>query len=174
MGRAYRPDTASLVTTWSVDGGELELTDSLIAEVEGRFLPSTVLVRRLAARGRTVRAELCLAPRFGYGRHPAQLIATRAGALVCERDDLAIAVTSNGPELAADELVKFDVRPDAPVTIVLTAARRSALIVVPPAVGASAVDRDEARWRQWASGIKIDNHRGSDAVGAATGAPDGE
>ncbi|MEO7429557.1 MAG: trehalase-like domain-containing protein, partial [Acidimicrobiales bacterium] len=51
-GRAYRPDTVTLITTWQVDGGELELADTLIAEVEGRLLPGTVLVRRLTARGR--------------------------------------------------------------------------------------------------------------------------
>jgi hypothetical protein len=51
--RSYRTDTVTLTTTWSVDGGELELADSLVAEVEGRFLPGTVLVRRLTARGRT-------------------------------------------------------------------------------------------------------------------------
>ena len=38
-GRAYRDDTVTLTTTWTVDGGELELADGLVAEVEGRFLP---------------------------------------------------------------------------------------------------------------------------------------
>ena len=84
VGRAYRPDTVTLTTTWAVDGGELELADSLVAEVEGRFLPATVLVRRLTARGRAVRAQLHLAPRFGYDRQPPRRIGRRAGALVCE------------------------------------------------------------------------------------------
>ena len=66
--RAYRPDTATLITTWTVEGGELELADGLVAEVEGRFLPATVLVRRLSARGRAVRARLHFVPRFGYER----------------------------------------------------------------------------------------------------------
>ena len=52
--RAYRPDTATLITTWTVEGGELELADGLVAEVEGRFLPATVLVRRLIGAGTSV------------------------------------------------------------------------------------------------------------------------
>jgi GH15 family glucan-1,4-alpha-glucosidase len=158
-GRAYRTDTATLITTWQVDGGELELADTLIAEVEGRLLPGTVLVRRLTARGRTVRAQLHLAPRFGYDRQRLQRAGRRAGALVCERGDLAIAVTSDGPTLHADRTVEFEVRPDEPVTVVLTAGRRAALVVVPPAVAVAEVVRDEARWRAWAEGIKAPNHR---------------
>jgi GH15 family glucan-1,4-alpha-glucosidase len=156
--RAYRPDTVTLVTTWSVDGGELELADSLVAEVEGRFLPGTLLVRQLTARGRAVRARLHLAPRFGYDRQRARRAGHRAGALVCERGDLVIAVSSDGPTLAADRTIDFDVRPDRPVTIALTAARRSALIIVPPSVAAAEVTRDEAGWRAWAAGIEVTSH----------------
>ncbi|MEO7428752.1 MAG: glycoside hydrolase family 15 protein, partial [Acidimicrobiales bacterium] len=150
----------TLITTWQVDGGELELADTLIAEVEGRLLPGTVLVRRLTARGRTVRAQLHLAPRFGYDRQRSRRVSYRAGALVCERGDLAIAVTSDGPTLHADRNVDFEVHPGEPVAIVLTASRRSALVVVPPAVALAEVVRDEARWRAWAAGIKATNRRG--------------
>jgi len=162
VDRSYRPDTVTLVTTWSIEGGELELADSLVAEVEGRFLPGTVLVRRLTARGRTVRARLHLAPRFGYTRQPATRTDRRAGALVCELGDLAIAVTSDGPVVEAEQPVDFDVSPDRPVTIALTVARRSPLIVVPPPVAADEVARDEGDWRKWAAGIQIARHR--DAV----------
>ena len=95
--RAYRPDTATLTTTWTVEGGELELADGLVAEVEGRFLPATVLVRRLSARGRSVHAQLHIVPRFGYDRSLPRRVARRAGALVCEHGDLAIAIMSDGP-----------------------------------------------------------------------------
>ncbi|HUP73302.1 MAG TPA: glycoside hydrolase family 15 protein [Acidimicrobiales bacterium] len=162
LRRAYRPDTATLTTTWSVDGGELELADSLVAEVEGRFLPGTVLVRQLEARGRAVRAQLHLAPRFGYDRRPSRRISRRASALVCDGADLAIAITSDGPIVAADCPVDFEVRPGVPVTITLTVARRSALIIVPAAVAAAEVARDEAGWRAWAAEIGATNHR--DAV----------
>lgn len=159
VSRAYRPDTVTLATTWSVDGGELELADSLVAEVDGRFLPGTLLVRRLTARGRAVRARIHLAPRFGYDRRPPRRTARRAGALVCEVGDLAIAVTSDGPELEVDRPIDVEVRPGRPVTIALTAARRSALIVVPPSVAAAEVVRDETGWRAWAAGIDATSHR---------------
>ena len=42
LRRAYRPDTATLTTTWALDGGQLELSDGLVAEVGSRFLPGTV------------------------------------------------------------------------------------------------------------------------------------
>ena len=151
-GRTYRPDTATLVTTWTVDGAELELADGLVAEVEGRFLPATVLVRRLAARGRTVPARLHLVPRFGYERQPARRIARRAGALVCEHGNLAVAVTSDGPTVEIDRPIEFEVRPGQPVTIVVTVARHRPLIVVPPAVATAELTRDEAGWRAWAAG----------------------
>ena len=156
--RAYRADTATLTTRWSVEGGELELADSLVAEVEGRFLPGTLLVRQLTARGRAIGAQLHLAPRFGH-RRPASRISRRAGALVCEGADLAIAVTSDGPSVEADRPVDFEVRPGEPLTLVLTAVRRSALIIVPPSVAASEVARDEAGWRVWAAGIEATDYR---------------
>jgi GH15 family glucan-1,4-alpha-glucosidase len=162
VGRAYRPGTVTLTTTWAVEGGELELADCLVAEVDGRFLPATVLVRQLTARGRAVRAHSHLAPRFGYDRQPPRRIRRRAGALVCEGRDLAIAVTSNGPTVEMDHSVDFEVRPSEPVTITITAARRSMLIVVPPVVAVAEVARDEAGWRAWAAGIEAPTHR--DAV----------
>lgn len=159
VGRAYRPATATLLTTWGVDGGELELADSLVAEVGGRFLPGTVLVRQLTARGRAVRAEVHLAPRFAYDRRPSRRGGRRgghrAGALVCEGRDLAVAVTSDGPALEADRPVTFEVRPGRPVTIALTAAHRTALVIVSPSVAAAEVARDEAGWRTWAAGIDL-------------------
>ena len=160
--RAYRPDTATLTTTWTVEGGELELADGLVAEVEGRFLPATVLVRRLSARGRPVHTQLQLVPRFGYERSAPRRVARRAGALVCEHGDLAIAIISDGPVVDIERSVDFEVSPGEPVTIVITAARRSSLILVPPAVAVAELDRDEAGWRTWAAGIECDEHR--DAV----------
>lgn len=158
VGRAYRSDTVTLTTTWRVEHGELELADGLVAEVEGRFLPGTLLVRQLTARGRGVRARLHLAPRFGYDRRPPRRIGWRAGALVCEGGGLAVAVTSNGPALGADHSIDFEIRPGEPVTIALTVSR-GALIVVPAAVAVAELARDEAGWRGWAAGIEVANHR---------------
>jgi GH15 family glucan-1,4-alpha-glucosidase len=154
-GRAYRPDTATLTSTWSVEGGELELVDALVAEVEGRFLPATVLVRRLTAHGRSVRARIHVVPRFGYGREAARRVSQRAGAVVCEYGDLAVAVTCDGPTIEVDRPVDFDVEPGEPVTIVVTVAHRQPLIVVPPTVAVAELARDESGWRSWAAGIGV-------------------
>jgi GH15 family glucan-1,4-alpha-glucosidase len=162
VGRAYRPDTGTGTTTGGGEGGEREPPDTLVAEVEGRFLPGTLLARRLTAKGRAVPARVHFVPRFGYGRRRATRSGRRAGALVCEHSDLAIGLTSDGPSVEPDRPVDFEVRPGAPVTIVLTVARRSALIVVPPAVAAAEVARDEARWRAWAASIEATSCR--DAV----------
>lgn len=158
-GRAYRGDTVTLTTTWAVDGGELELADGLVAEVEGRFLPGTVLVRRLTARGRAVRVTFLCAPRFGYDRRPARRISRRGGALVWERGERAIAVTCDGPNVEADQPVEFEVRPGEPVTIVATATRRGQLIIVPPPVALAALARDEDHWRSWTAGIDVAERR---------------
>jgi GH15 family glucan-1,4-alpha-glucosidase len=157
--RAYRPDTATVVTTWTVDGGELELADTLIAEVEGRFLPGTVLVRRMTARHRAVRAQLHFAPRFGYERRAARRTRRCAGALVCEGGDLAVAATSDGTRLEPDRTITFEVRHDRPTTIVLTAGRRGPLVIVPPSVGTAEAIRDERRWRAWAASITAETRR---------------
>ncbi|MFL6104189.1 MAG: trehalase-like domain-containing protein, partial [Actinomycetes bacterium] len=47
--RRYRPHTATLATTWDTPGGRLTLTEGMIADVTGRLLPSSLLVRRLTA-----------------------------------------------------------------------------------------------------------------------------
>lgn len=156
--RSYRPETATLVTTWPLEGGELELADGLIAEVAGRLLPVTVLVRRITARGRPVGVRLHLAPRSGYERRRPGRTRRRAGAVICDLDALAIAVTSDGPHVEIDQPIDFDVRPGQPVTIVLSAARHEPIIVVPPEVATVQLLRDEAGWRRWADGIEIDHH----------------
>jgi len=55
--------------------------------------------------------------------------------------------------------IDFDVRPGEPVTIVLTAAQRSPLIIVPGAVASAALDRDETGWRAWAADIDVATRR---------------
>ena len=78
--RRYRDDTATLVTTWRVDGAEVELEDSMVAEVSGSMLPATVLVRRISCRGGDVPVRLLYAPRFGYSRERPRRVGTVAGA----------------------------------------------------------------------------------------------
>ena len=42
-------DSATLETTWQTGTGRLTLTEGMVAEVGGRLLPATMLVRRLTA-----------------------------------------------------------------------------------------------------------------------------
>jgi hypothetical protein len=77
VARRYRPHTATLETTWDTPGGRLTLTEGMIADVTGRLLPSSLLVRRLSAaappRRRTTgdgarRARSARHPRAQRGR----------------------------------------------------------------------------------------------------------
>jgi GH15 family glucan-1,4-alpha-glucosidase len=152
--RCYREATATLETRWSVDGGELTLTDSMIAEVSGRLLPTTTLVRRVEARGRPIRAALRISPRFGAARTPAARISARSGALVIEDPQVALAVLTDAPvALTADETIPFGVTPATPVTIVVGASERGPLVFVPPSAAFAEAERDERGWRRWAHGI---------------------
>jgi len=152
--RRYLEETASLETTWSVEGGELSLVDSMIGEVSGRLLPATVLVRRLTSRGRPVRVAAWIAPRFGYGRTRPSRVGHRSGALVVEHRDLAMAVATNGSvALEVDRSIEFEVAPERPMTVVVSASHRAPLVLVPPEVALAEAERDEHGWRRWAEGL---------------------
>ena len=58
ISRRYRPHTATLETVWSSGEGRLTLTEAMVAEVAGQLLPTTVLIRRLAAEGRPMAAVI--------------------------------------------------------------------------------------------------------------------
>lgn len=152
--RRYRDATATLETTWSVDGGELTLADSMIAEVSGRLLPTTTLVRRLTSRGRPVRIAVRLSPRFDDRRVAPARVRRRPGVLLIEHDGLALAVLTDAPvPLAVDEAVIFTVEPARPLTIVVGVTDGSPLVFVPPALARAEAERDERGWRRWADGI---------------------
>ena len=152
--RRYRGDTATLETTWSVEGGELVLADSMIAEVSNRLLPATILVRRMTSRGRPVRVALRLSPRFGDDRAAPSRVRLRSGGLIIEHGDLALAVCTDAPvQLAVDDSVSFEIQPARPLTIAISTAHRAPLVLVPPRVACSEAERDECGWQTWADGI---------------------
>ena len=160
-GRRYRDDSATLETTWTVDNGRLVLADSMIAEVTGRMLPTTMLVRRVFAQGRPIRVRVEFAPRFGYDRRPTRRVRHHDGALVVERAGLVMAITHDSrAHLRPDEPAFIEVRPDRPLTVVLSVDHRSPVFLVPPAVAVAEAERDEARWQHWADTlITGPNHR---------------
>ena len=72
---ATAPSTATLETTWQTDSGRLTLTEGMVAEVGGRLLPATMLVRRLTAPDGPVEAVIDFDPRLGRA---APITASRA------------------------------------------------------------------------------------------------
>jgi len=66
IARRYRPHTATLETTWDTPGGRLTLTEGMIADVTGRLLPSSLLVRRLTAPDGPVEAVIEFDPHLGH------------------------------------------------------------------------------------------------------------
>ncbi|HEX2155066.1 MAG TPA: glycoside hydrolase family 15 protein [Acidimicrobiia bacterium] len=160
-GRSYRGDTATLETSWNVDGGRLVVSDSMVAEVTGRLLPATLLVRRISSQGRPIRVRVSIAPRFGYEARPPRRIRRHGDSIVVERSDLAVALTTDAQDrLSADSPTVIEITPDRPVTMVLSTGHRGPAVLVPPAVGAEEAERDRRRWQEWADTLDIGpNHR---------------
>src|SRR2546421_7829418 len=90
ISREYRSGTATLETTWQCDGGELTLTEGMIAEVAGTLAPTTLLVRRLSTRDRPIEAMIDLEPRLGEPNTPPR-VEHRAERTLCTWGPTAIA-----------------------------------------------------------------------------------
>jgi GH15 family glucan-1,4-alpha-glucosidase len=159
--RRYLGDTATLETTWDVDGGRLVLADSMIADVAGRMIPTTMVVRRLRGEGRPIQVSVEMSPRFGYERRPARRWRRHGQTMVLEHGDLALATTVDSPgQLIGDGHTSIDVTPERPITLVLSAAHRSPAILVPPLAAAAEAQRDEAFWQRWSDTLVTgSNHR---------------
>ncbi|MFI6263043.1 glycoside hydrolase family 15 protein [Micromonospora sp. NPDC051006] len=151
--RRYRQYTATLETTWAVGSGRLTLTEAMVAEVSGRLLPTTLIVRRLSTEDAEVDAVVEFDPRLGV-RHRRPRVRHRHPAPVCQWGSLAVSLSS-APDLAIEPgrpaLVR--VRPGRPVTLVLAVAYREPLIHVDPAWAWDLLTEDEDRWRAWTAEI---------------------
>jgi len=134
--RCYRPGTATLVTTWQVGRGRLTLTEGMVADLGGRLLPATLLVRRLSADGGPVRAVVDFDPRLR------------------SRGSLAVSLTCE-PDLPIEpgRSIPVTVVPGRPLTFVLSVAHGEPLVRVEPAAAWELLAADESRWRAWAAGI---------------------
>jgi GH15 family glucan-1,4-alpha-glucosidase len=151
--RGYRRDSATLETTWHTETGRLILTEGMVAEVGGRLLPGTMLVRRLSAPDGPVGAVIAFDPRLGERRRPPRA-EHRGGALVCTWSTLAVALRTH-PALAIQpgRPLPVTVSPDRPLTCVMSVADREPLVYVDPEAAWQALQGDEARWRAWCRGI---------------------
>jgi GH15 family glucan-1,4-alpha-glucosidase len=146
-----------LETVWDQPGAQLTLTEGMVAEVAGRLLPSTLLVRRLTARGGPVDVTIELDPRFGVGRRPPRRSRHTTGALVCTDGPLALALrTAPETRLGAGVATTVQVEPDRPLTLALAIAHREPLVHVDPRAAWDALQDDEARWRAWSEEVDRD------------------
>lgn len=156
VSRRYRPHTATLETVWETDGAQLTLTDGMVAELGGRLLPATLLVRRLTARGGPVAVTIEFDPRFGEA-HDTPRAVRRDSILVCSRDSLAVALeTTPDVGIEAGRTVSVTVEPERPLTLVLAIAHREPLVYVDPNAAWAALEADERRWHAWTEEIDAD------------------
>jgi GH15 family glucan-1,4-alpha-glucosidase len=152
--RRYRGDTATLETGWAVDGGRLMLADSMVGEVNGSLLPELLLVRRIASHGRPTRVRVEISPRFGYQRRPARRVHRQNGFLLIDYGDIAISITAGTEDrLEPDHPNVIEIRPNQPITVVMSASHRGPVCLVPSQVAASEAERDERLWQQWADSL---------------------
>jgi GH15 family glucan-1,4-alpha-glucosidase len=155
LERRYRDGSAVLETTWRSGGGELVLTEGMIAEVEGALLPTSCLVRRIEARGRPVDCTFQLDPRFGRERRRPSVRSSPAVLVFFDRG-VALSFTADR-ELVVDTglPVAFTLEPGRPLTTALTAAHRTPLIYITPGAAWRALEEDDARWRRWSAGVDL-------------------
>lgn len=157
VDRSYRTNSTTLMTTWAVGDQRLTLTEEMVAEVAGRLLPATLLVRHLSASGGPVPAVVAFDPLLGEGHRPPRVRRQR-GSLVCEWGSLAMSLASDPPlpMLTPGRTMPIVVMPDQPVTLVLAVAKGEPLVHVPPATAVDLVAQDEARWQAWVEEIDDD------------------
>jgi GH15 family glucan-1,4-alpha-glucosidase len=156
LRRHYRPDTATLETTWVVDGRRLTLTEGMVAEPAGRLLPSTLLVRRVDAHDGAVEVAIDFDPRHGDA-HAAPRAERRAEGLVCTWGSLAIALHADRRvDLAAGVPAVFTVERGRPLTLVVAVAHHEPLIHMDAGAAWDALLADEAVWKAWTASIDAD------------------
>lgn len=156
VSRRYRPDSATLETTWRTSTGRLTLTAAMVAELGGKLLPATLLVRRLAAHEGSVEATVEFDPRLGEAhRLPRQH--HHGSTLVCDWGGLATALTTSAAtSIAAERPVTLTVAPENPFTCVLGIAQGAPLVFVPVADALDALEDDEVRWQRWCRDVDPD------------------
>jgi GH15 family glucan-1,4-alpha-glucosidase len=151
--RRYRQHTATLTTTWAVGKGRLTLTEAMVAEISGRLLPTTLIVRRLSAAEAAVDAVVEFDPRLG-ARHRRPRVDHRGQDLLCEWGSLAVSLGSApGLPIEPGRPLPITVRPGRAVTLVLAVAHREPVIHVEPAAAWELLTEDENRWRAWTAEI---------------------
>jgi GH15 family glucan-1,4-alpha-glucosidase len=153
VARRYRPDSASLETTWLTDRGRLTLTEGMVADVSGRLLPSTMLVRRLTAPDGPVEAIIEFDPRLGESRRRPRLD-RRGAVLVCSWPATALTLgTTPVVKVEPGLPAAVSVTPEQPFTAVVSVADREPLVHIDPNSAWEVLGEDELRWQAWCDGL---------------------
>jgi GH15 family glucan-1,4-alpha-glucosidase len=151
--RRYRADTATLETTWDMEHGRLTLTEGMVAELGGRLLPSTLLVRRLSATDGPARACIRFDPRLGES-HRRPRVRHRGVVMTCDWGRIAVSLqATHSPPIEPGSLSTLTVHPGRPVTIVMAIADCEPLVDVDPEAAWRLLVEDQNRWRAWSSTI---------------------
>lgn len=156
ISRRYLQHTVTLETVWAVGDGQLTLTEAMIAEVAGKLLPTTILVRRLTAEGAPVRAVVDFYPKLGEP-HRRPHVRRTGTQIVCHWGPEAVSLSSS-PHLDVQPGIPAGVTisPGQPLTLVLALAHNEPLVFVNPEAAWDLLETDESRWRAWAEDIDPD------------------
>ena len=153
IARGYRPQTVTLETTWQTESGRLTLSEGMVAEVSGKLLPSTMLVRQLKAVDGPVEAIITFDPRLGE-HHRAPRAQQRGAILVCDWSTNAIALaTTHGTTVESGRSHTITITPGRPFTSVMSVADREPLVYLDAEAAWEELQADELRWQTWCRGI---------------------
>jgi GH15 family glucan-1,4-alpha-glucosidase len=156
VARRYKTETATLETTWKTPNGRLTLTEGMVADVAGRLLPSTLVVRRLAAEGGPADAVIEFDPRLGQTHRPPRR-QTRDDTLVCSWPTLAVALRCSKPlRLQPGRSMFVTIEPGQPLTLSLSIAGHEPLVYVDPDFAWAVLRADERGWAEWCAEIDDD------------------
>jgi GH15 family glucan-1,4-alpha-glucosidase len=156
VDRSYRRNSATLETTWAANGARATLTEGMVAELAGRLLPATLLVRRVAASDGPFDVTIDFDPRAGETRRAPRAEHRRTG-LVCSWGSLAVALDTNRSlTITPGQPMTVTVEPGRPLILVLAVAHHEPLMHVDPEAAWAALATDERRWQTWTEGVDAD------------------
>lgn len=145
-GRRYRPNTATLETTWESPAGSAVVTDAMIVDASSSLRPHVTLVREVECTGGRIEVDVEYVPRFGLPGRPGRSW-TVDSALCAESGGTAIALTTSGRNF--DGSCRLPLATGEHWSCVLAAAYKGPLVLVPPPVALDWRAEDEAWWGRW-------------------------
>ena len=151
--RAYRSESAVLVTRWRGLEGAATVTEAMPVNVKG-FRPQLALIRRVECTSGEIDVRFFFDPRFGLpGRKPR--LSRRANALVCEWGTLALVLQrfpGEAPEASVP--VSSRLRRGETLTLVSSLADRAPALLLTEADAVALIEEADADWRRWAAAIE--------------------